>query len=213
MQIVTLLGRVIVWHRVERGKGDEGQAGQRRAEDVIDAFDVLNFWFEELTPAQWWQKSAAVDSLIEARFGAVHEAALRGELYAWRASSEGRLAEVIVLDQFSRNIYRGRREAFAADGMALVLAQEAVAARHDHALPVERRAFLYLPYMHSESAAIHELAVRLFTAPGLEDNLAFELRHQAIIDRFGRYPHRNAILGRESTPAEMEFLQTAGSSF
>lgn len=180
---------------------------------MTDATDVLNFWFEELTPAQWWAKSPALDSLIEARFGAVHEAALRCELYVWRRSHEGRLAEVIVLDQFSRNIYRGRREAFAADGLALALAQEAVAARSDHALPVERRAFLYLPYMHSESPQIHEIAVHLFSAPGLEDNLAFERRHKAVIDRFGRYPHRNAILGRVSTPAEIEFLTQPGSAF
>jgi len=178
--------------------------------------DVLGFWFEETSPAQWWAKSDVFDRVVETRFGALHAAAVRGELYAWRqgaAAADGRLAEIIVLDQFSRNLYRGRRQAFAADGMALVLAQEAVAARHDHALPVERRAFLYLPYMHSESAVIHQLAVRLFAAPGMEDNLAFELRHQAIIERFGRYPHRNAILGRESTPAEIAFLQTAGSSF
>ncbi len=180
---------------------------------MTDAADVLNFWFEELTPAQWWAKSPALDSLIEARFGALHEAALRCELYAWRRSHEGRLAEVIVLDQFSRNIYRGRREAFAADGQALALAQEAVAARSDHALPVERRAFLYLPYMHSESPLMHEIAVHLFSAPGLEDNLAFERRHKAVIDRFGRYPHRNAILGRVSTPAEVEFLTQPGSAF
>ena len=175
--------------------------------------DVLGFWFDEVTPAQWWAKSDAFDRLVATRFAALHAAAMRCELYAWRDSADGRLAEIIVLDQFSRHIHRDRPEAFAADGMALVLAQEAVTAGMDRSLEPPRRAFLYLPYMHSESAAIHVMAVRLFAQPGMADNLAFERRHQAIIERFGRYPHRNCILGRASTPAELEFLQTPGSAF
>ncbi|WP_313951340.1 DUF924 family protein [Accumulibacter sp.] len=174
---------------------------------------VLAFWFEEATPAQWWAKSAAFDRLVETRFAAVHAAARRGELYAWRSSADGRLAEIIVLDQFSRNIFRDRPEAFATDATALVLAQEAVAAGADSALDPPRRAFLYLPYMHSESPAIQALAVSLFAAPGMERNLDFARRHQAIIDRFGRYPHRNAILGRQSTAEELAFLKTPGSAF
>lgn len=175
--------------------------------------EVLAFWFDEVSPAQWWAKSDAFDRLVSSRFGSAHAAAMRCELYAWRATADGRLAEIIVLDQFSRNIHRGRPEAFAADGMALVLAQEAVAAGADRALDAGRRAFLYMPYMHSESAAIHALAVRLFATPGMEGNLDFERRHQAVIERFGRYPHRNAVLGRTSTPAELEFLKTPGSAF
>ena len=174
---------------------------------------VLDFWFSETDPAQWWAKSDDFDRLVEARFAALHAAALRCELYMWRNSAAGRLAEVIVLDQFSRNMFRGRREAFAADGMALLLAQEAVAAGLDQELEPTRRVFLYLPYMHSESPAMHRLAVGLFAAPGMEGNLDFERRHQGIIERFGRYPHRNAILGRESTAAELAFLQTPGSAF
>ncbi|MBE2258733.1 MAG: DUF924 domain-containing protein [Candidatus Accumulibacter sp.] len=179
----------------------------------MNADAVLGFWFEEVTPAQWWSKSDAFDRQVEARFAALHAAAMRGELYAWRGSAEGRLAEVIVLDQFSRNIFRDRPQAFAADAVALVLAQEAVATGADRALAPARRAFLYLPYMHSESPLIHAVAVTLFDAPGLEGNLEFERRHQAIIERFGRYPHRNSILGRDSTPAEIEFLRTPGSAF
>lgn len=174
---------------------------------------VLRFWFEEIEPANWWRKDPAFDATIRDRFGVLHRRALAGELYGWRASADGRLAEIVVLDQFSRNLYRDSPQAFAADGMALVLAQEAVAAGVDRLLPPERRAFLYMPYMHSESSLIHEQAVGLFAAPGLADNLAFELRHQAIISRFGRYPHRNAVLGRESTAAEIAFLATPGSSF
>ena len=118
-----------------------------------------------------------------------------------------------MLDQFSRNINRGEAQAFANDALALGLAQEAVAAGADRLLAPAERAFLYMPYMHSESAAIHALAVALFSQPGLEHNLDFELRHKAIIDRFGRYPHRNAVLGRASTAEEAAFLQTPGSSF
>jgi uncharacterized protein (DUF924 family) len=180
---------------------------------AVSPAEVLGFWFEETTPKQWWAKSDAFDRLVDARFGVLHAAAMRAELYTWRADADGRLAEILVLDQFSRNIHRHRPEAFAGDGMALVLAQEAVAAGLDRALDPIRRAFLYLPYMHSESALMHALAVRLFAVPGMENNLDFELRHQAIIECFGRYPHRNAVLGRPSTAAEIEFLKTPGSAF
>ena len=175
--------------------------------------EILRFWFEETQPAQWWRVDAAFDSLIRERFGAVHDAAARGECYAWRHSTSGRLAEVIVLDQFSRNMFRGGAQAFACDPMALALAQEAVAGGHDQALPPARRAFLYLPYMHSESSLIHEVAEHLFAAPGLEESYRIELQHKAIIERFGRYPHRNVALGRVSTAEELEFLKQPGSSF
>jgi len=174
---------------------------------------VLDFWFDEIDPAQWWTSDPAFDALVRERFGDLHRAAVPGELYAWRASAAGRLAEIIVLDQFSRNIHRGTPAAFAADPLALALAQEAVAAAHDQALPTQRRLFFYLPYMHSESALIHEVALTLFRDLGLENNLDFERRHKAIIDRFGRYPHRNAILGRTSTAEELRFLEEPGSSF
>lgn len=183
-------------------------------ETVMSAADeVLEFWFGELRPAQWWQKDPALDGLIRSRFGDLHERAVRGELMNWRANALGRLAEIIVLDQFSRNIWRDTPRAFASDGMALVLAQEAVAEGADQQLPVKWRAFLYMPFMHSESLRMHEQAMKLFSAPGLEDNLRFEQRHRDIIERFGRYPHRNAILGRPSTAEEAAFLRTKGSSF
>jgi uncharacterized protein (DUF924 family) len=175
--------------------------------------DIIAFWFEETQPAQWWQKSSEFDQLIRDRFGALHAAAARCELYAWRATPQGRLAEVIVLDQFSRNIHRDDPRAFAADPLALALAQTAIATGDDLALPASQRAFLYLPFMHSESAAIHAVAMELFRTPGMESNLSFEIQHKAIIDRFGRYPHRNAVLGRISTPDELAFLREPGSSF
>ncbi|NHI00482.1 DUF924 family protein [Oceanimonas sp. MB9] len=174
---------------------------------------VLEFWFEELIPAQWWRKDAVLDTAIAERFGQLHRRACQGELFEWRVSAPGRLAEIIVLDQFSRNIYRGEPNAFAADGMALVLAQEAIAQGADQALSQQQRLFLYLPFMHSESLNIHDQALALFERLGFADNLDFEHRHRNIIARFGRYPHRNAILGRPSTPEEREFLKQPGAGF
>lgn len=175
--------------------------------------DVLDFWFNEIDPSSWWQKDRQFDRTIAARFGQLHRAATKGELAPWRDTPEGRLAEIIVLDQFSRNIYRDQAAAFAHDSMAVVLAQEAVRAGADKALPIEQRGFLYMPLMHSESLPIHDQAMELFNQPGLEGNYDAELKHRAIIEKFGRYPHRNAILGRESTAEELGFLKTPGSSF
>lgn len=175
--------------------------------------DVLDFWFRELDPAQWWSSDPVLDASIRARFLLLHGRAARGELFAWRATAHGRLAEIIVLDQFSRNMFRGNAAAFAQDPIALVLSQEAVAANALQALSETERGFLLLPYMHSESRAIHVEAERLYREHALPQNHKFELKHKAIIDRFGRYPHRNAILGRESSAEEIEFLKQPGSSF
>ncbi|GAA6169257.1 DUF924 family protein [Sessilibacter corallicola] len=174
---------------------------------------VIDFWFSELEPKMWWIKDSEFDANIERRFGRVHRQAMDGELYEWRTSPLGALAEVLVLDQFSRNIFRDKPEAFACDSQALVLAQVAVENQFDEKLSVVERSFLYMPYMHSESKLIHEQAIILFTKLGNKDNLRFEQRHKDIVDRFGRYPHRNKILGRESTEEEIEFLKQPGSGF
>lgn len=174
---------------------------------------ILQFWFHEIAPAQWWKVDPAFDAIIRERFGAMHAQAASAELFAWRAEPQGRLAEIIVLDQFSRNMHRGTTRAFATDTLALALAQEAVACGADLALLPEERAFLYMPYMHSESKIIHVEAERLFREHAPAGNHNFELRHKAIIDRFGRYPHRNAALGRETTAEEAIFLTEPGSSF
>ena len=178
-----------------------------------DADAVLAFWFEELAPAQWWAASADLDQTIRERFGRLLATASVCELAHWRISPEGRLAEVLVLDQFSRQVHRGHARAFAQDPLALGLAQTAVSLEADLALPPPRRHFLYMPYMHSESALIHREALRLFQAPGLERALEAERRHWAVIERFGRYPHRNAALGRESTPEERVVIATPGTGF
>ena len=174
---------------------------------------VLQFWFQESSPAQWWKVDAAFDRLIAERFSDLHGRATRSELYEWRAEPRGRLAEIIVLDQFSRNIHRNDERAYANDTLALALAQEAVAAKADRTLSPEERVFMYMPYMHSESRVIHEVAERLFKQCGPKSNYDFELRHKKIVDRFGRYPHRNAILGRQSTEEELAFLAQPESSF
>ncbi|QEA39418.1 DUF924 domain-containing protein [Pistricoccus aurantiacus] len=174
---------------------------------------VLSFWFEELAPRQWFAKSTKLDRRIDERFGALWQRAAQGELWGWRGSPGGRLAEIIVLDQFSRNIHRDTPQAFQQDVAALILAQEAVAQGADRQLDAPQKAFLYMPYMHSESLAVHDEALRLFDQPGLEDQLHYEHRHREILEKFGRYPHRNAILGRESTKEELAFLKTPGSSF
>ncbi|HEY0918277.1 DUF924 family protein [Devosia sp.] len=175
--------------------------------------DILSFWFDEHGPQDWFGGAAAFDALLAERFGAVHPLIAAGEAWAWRTSPGGRLAEIIVLDQFSRQLYRGSARAFATDGMALVLAQEAVAGGHDLELEPVRRKFLYMPYMHSESLHIHEEALRLFTALGDEDTLGYERAHVEVLERFGRYPRRNAALGRQSTPAELDYIASGSGMF
>lgn len=174
---------------------------------------VLQFWFEEIEPEKWFASDPAFDAEIRRRFLALLQSTAQGEQHAWRTHARGRLAEIVVLDQFSRNVDRGTPQAFARDPMALVLAQEAVAADLHRGLAPAERAFLLMPYMHSESRLIHGQAEALFREFAPRENYEFELRHKAIIDRFGRYPHRNALLGRESTPEEKAFLEQPGSSF
>ncbi len=190
-----------------------GQSGRNKEITTLMQNSILRFWFHEITPAQWWAVDPALDRLIAERFAEVHAQANRCELFDWRDEPAGRLAEIIVLDQFSRNIYRGTPAAFASDAVALALAQQAVAIGADMALPLPQRSFFYLPYMHSESRKIHAVAEALFNNRASADSHDFELRHKAIIDRFDRYPHRNAILGRESTEQELAFLKQPDSAF
>ena len=175
--------------------------------------DIIDFWFKEIDPSQWWKKDDAFDQMMTRRFSDVHDKAARCELFEWREFPLGRLAEIIVLDQFSRNMFRGTRKAFSQDQMALILSQESISSGIDKRLEPQERKFLYLPFMHSESIAIHETAEALYRQLGDQSSLEFELRHRKIIERFGRYPHRNEILGRDSTEEEIEFLRQPDSSF
>ena len=175
--------------------------------------EILKFWFEEIEPPQWWKKDENLDRLITGRFADIHRRATLCELYEWRADARGRLAEVIVLDQFSRNMFRNSPLSFAQDALALALAQEAISVGADKSLSQAGRSFLYMPFMHSESLQIHQAATGLFRDNGNQSSFDFELKHKAIIQRFGRYPHRNSILGRKSTDEEIEFLKQPGSGF
>ena len=147
------------------------------------------------------------------RFSDIHRQACCCELSHWRASPLGRLAEIIVIDQLSRSIYRNSSAAFANDSLALALSQEAISRGVDKDMDSDQKLFLYIPHMHSESLAVHDVAMKLFDQPGLEKNLAYEKQHRDIIVKFGRYPHRNDILNRQSTDEEKEFLLQPGSSF
>ena len=186
---------------------------------------VLDFWF--LPPdnpgygqsrAEWFRKDEAFDARIAERFGALIDDALAGGLRAWEATPHGALARIIVLDQFTRNVYRGTPRAFAGDAQALALAQSLTEQGLDQQLPPMLRAFAYLPFEHAEDLAMQARAVELFqllsqAQPGFESMLDYAQRHQEVIARFGRFPHRNAILGRPSTPQEVAFLRQPGSSF
>lgn len=174
---------------------------------------IIDFWFSECEPSDWFKQSDTFDQIIRQRFTDIHHQASLGETYIWRDSIDGRLAEIIVLDQFSRNLYRNHPKAFSQDAQALCLAQEAVDQGIDQKLEYTERSFLYMPYMHSESLVIHTEAERLFKTLSKENSYEFELKHKAIIERFGRYPHRNETLGRESNKEELEFLTESGSSF
>ena len=175
--------------------------------------EIITFWFDELSPKQHFTKDDNLDREIKDRFLDIHITATKGELFNWRETPLGRLAEIIILDQFSRNIFRDLAKAFETDTLALILAQEAIKAGADKELTMNQRSFCYMPFMHSESPIIHEEAVKLFSQKGLEYNLEFEIKHKEIIDRFGRYPHRNDILKRQSTAEELEFLKMPRSSF
>lgn len=180
---------------------------------IATAQEIIQFWYSDDTRPFWFKKDDNFDTLLHERFFDTWEAASRGECAHWRHTIEGRLAEIIVLDQFSRNLWRNSPRAFEQDVTALVLAQECVKIPEYQTLPQEYQHFIIMPFMHSESRLIHEEAVPLFEALGNDNTLNYELLHKKIIDEFGRYPHRNAVLNRASTPDEEQFLTQPNSSF
>jgi uncharacterized protein (DUF924 family) len=175
--------------------------------------DVTGFW-TQAGPAKWFARSDAFDDAIRLRFEPVHHAAARGEYAAWKATGEGALALVLLLDQFPRNLYRGSAHAFATDPLARSIARGAVEAGRDKVVEASLRGFLYMPFMHSEDRADQDLSVSLFEAYDAETGelggLKWAVEHRQIIDRFGRFPHRNAALGREATAEERAFLDGGG---
>jgi uncharacterized protein (DUF924 family) len=187
---------------------------------TMAADEVLAFWFGEpegKPRVEWFRKDPAFDEEIRRRFGALHESASRRELEAWRASPQPMLALVVVLDQFSRNLHRNDARAFAQDGHALECAKQAVARGDDQGLLPVQRQFLYLPFEHSEDLADQERGLALMLAlEAFEETRGcaeWAVKHRDIIARFGRFPHRNAALGRSSSAEEIEFLKQPGSGF
>ncbi|MGI8725778.1 MAG: DUF924 family protein [Methyloceanibacter sp.] len=175
--------------------------------------DIIGFWFDELSPRDWYRSDDNVDAAIVERFGPVYDELGSGVPADWLETPRGTLAAILVLDQFPRNMFRGDAPSFATDARALALAKRAIDKGMDAKLPPQQRAFIYLPFQHSEDAADQARSVALFTALGNPLNLDFALRHQTIVARFGRFPHRNGTLGRDSTDDERAYLEAAATPF
>ena len=173
---------------------------------------VLDFWFG-LTKDRHFGKDEALDRTIAARFGGLRDRVLASGAAGWRDDPDTLLAAVILLDQFSRNIHRGTAQAFTADGLAVELTLAAIEQGQDRVLSPERRVFLYMPLMHAEDAGLQDLSVRMFEALGIEENAAFAREHRDVLRRFGRFPGRNAALGRETTAAEQAYLTETGGGW
>jgi uncharacterized protein (DUF924 family) len=174
-----------------------------------EAADLLAFW-RAVGPQKWFAKDDALDAEIARRFRPLVEAAARGELSSWEATPEGAYALLILLDQFPRNLYRNSPQAFAADPLARDVAERAIARGYDEAFDNPEKRFIYMPLMHSEALADQERCVALSEASGDEDSTKWAVIHRDIIRDFGRFPHRNAVLGRDTTQAERRFLEDGG---
>lgn len=175
--------------------------------------EVLDFWFAADSKPCWFAPSEAFDQAVASRLGELHRQAAAGALGAWQASAEGCLALVILLDQAPRQLFRGTAKAFATDDQALAIAALALSKGFDRPLPVDQRQFLYLPFMHSERLADQERCIALFEHEELRDKLSHAVEHADIVRRFGRFPHRNAALGRTSTAEEEAYLHDGGKQF
>jgi len=171
--------------------------------------EVIAFW-REAGPERWFEKNEVFDEAVRARFLALHERAAAGELKDWENSAEGTLALLLLFDQFPRNMFRGTARAFATDELARAIAASALLKGFDAQVPSDLRTFLYLPFEHSEDMADQERGLALYTAAGDQDDLKWAQIHADIIRRFGRFPHRNAALGRGTTPEEQAFLDAGG---
>jgi uncharacterized protein (DUF924 family) len=180
-------------------------------DDTMSADDVLRFWFDE-HPRDWFVKNPAFDAAVRARFLSLHEDAAAGRLAHWADAPRSCLALVILLDQFPRNMFRGEARAFATDAQARAAARAILARGWDQAMTQPEQLFAYLPFEHSESLEDQDLSCELMKDFDAEQH-RYAVRHREIIERFGRFPHRNGILGRQSTPAEIEFLKQPGSGF
>ena len=170
--------------------------------------DILDFWFAEEMRTKWFASTPQLDATIRDQYEPVWEAAMQGELEGWLDSPQGCLALAIILDQFPLNMFRGTPKSFASETKSREVARHAIHEGYDKQIDTARLAFLYMPFMHSENLADQDLSVQLFEAAGLENNLRFAQHHREIVRRFGRFPHRNAILGRGSTAEELVYLDS-----
>jgi uncharacterized protein (DUF924 family) len=170
--------------------------------------EILDFWFSNEVRKLWFNSTPEFDALLRDRYREVWEQAGRGELDHWMQSAAGCLALVIILDQFPLNMFRGEGLAYSTEARSRDVAQTAIQRNFDRQLEVEQRAFLYMPFMHSEEFADQRRALELFEQPGLEGNLRFARHHHDIVERFGRFPHRNEALGRDSSDAEIDYLNS-----
>lgn len=173
-----------------------------------EAREILSYWFDTLTAEQWWTRDDTVDATIRRKFSNLFERLAAGVPPAWLETPRGRLAAVIALDQFPRNLFRGSPRSFATDERALALARETIELGLDSGLNENERIFLYVPFEHSEDREDQARAIDLYENLGHAESLEFAKKHKQIIDRFGRFPHRNEVLGRESTREEIEFLKS-----
>lgn len=183
-------------------------------EDKKEIEEILHFWFEETSTKQKYRKDPDFDDLIREKYLNTYWRVVNRETKSWEEIPEGKLAEIIVLDQFSRNMFRNDKQSFKEDGLALEIAESMVASREDKKISVDQRQAIYMPYMHSESKEVHKKAFWVFLRDAIRRRdfrgFKYEVKHKKIIDRFGRYPHRNELLGREPTPEEVEFNNEHG---
>ena len=174
----------------------------------MSATDILDFWYAEDMRAKWFASNPQLDARIKEKYEQVWDAAVRGELDAWLNQPDGCLALAIILDQFPLNMFRGSAKSFSSEQQAVAVAKHAIGLGYDQLIERAQVAFLYLPLMHSENLADQDLCVQLFSAAGLENHLRFAQHHREIVRRFGRFPHRNAILGRPSSAEELSYLNS-----
>ena len=180
---------------------------------MVEKEEILNFWFKECKPEQWFKKNEDFDQMIENRFSIAIDDAIKGKMNSWEENETGCLALIILLDQFTRNIFRDTPRAFAGDKKAIALSQLCCDKDYLTNPNVQRRQFMLMPMMHSENLAVQDAALPLFKKYASEKDFEYAEKHRVIIARFGRFPHRNVILGRKSTNEEVEFLKRPGSSF
>ncbi len=175
--------------------------------------DILTFWFHEIEPKRWWKKDKKFDELLRYRFLNIYYDAISSKLKSWRISEKGRLAEIIVIDQFSRNFFRDKPDDYYHDRLAIFLSKELIHLKLHQKLNKNEKIFTFMPFMHSEIFEDQIISLSLYSNLGIKENFRSALKHFNIIRKFGRFPHRNKILNRKSTEEELAFLTTPGSSF